>query len=130
MKNPQEITNKTVYDFAKDIDNGFITTGEDMFIDYQSPVSRPESILLESGKLKYLMQHLLNSWLNLHTYLNEEKKSFEIDINWNEYNKLLSLDTSFLALTNSDNGYDIYTENLKEYIIKLPNAVIFSIIEY
>lgn len=130
MKNLKEITNKTVYDFARDIDNGFITTEEDMFEDYQSSVSKPESIHLESGKLKYLMQHLLNAWLNLHTYLNDEKKNFEINVNWNEYNKLLSLDMSFLALTNSVNGYDIYAKNLKEYILKLPNAVVFSIVEY
>ena len=126
MRELKEITTRTVYDFVTDLQNGFLNDSEDMFIDYQSKISKPEYIMLEAGKLKYLMQHLLNIWLNLHIYATK----FEINVDWNEFNKLISLDTSFLALTNSNNGCDIYVENLKECILKLPNAVIFTISEY
>ena len=126
MRELKEITTRTVYDFATDLQNGFLNDSEDMFVDYQSVISRPEYIILEENKLKYLMQHLLNMWLNLHIYASK----FEINVHWDEFNKLMSLDTSFLSLTNSDNGYDLFVENLKKCILKLPNAVIFTISEY
>ena len=129
MKNPKEIVIRTVYDLAKDIDNGFLCEALDIFEKYKDKNSK--NIALNADSLKYLMQDILEQWLNLNIYSREDIKNFELNINWVEFNKLISLNTEFLTRTvNANNNFDIYSETLRDHILTQPNAVVITLTEY
>lgn len=137
MKNIKEIIPHTVYDFADSLTSGLL--GEPKYIveSYLAiQLFDTEPIRLDIEKSNFLLQHLVTSWMNLHIYSYEDKE-FKININWDEYNKVINYSSNFRFNYNhsvkqfrkKEDGYKEILKELNKYLLDKPNGVIFYIAE-